>query len=506
MIRSSTLHSGSCAIAILALVCLSSCAEPLAPGYKIEKQSITVRFVPGSPAHLAIRAEYRLANTGNASLEFMDVGLPARKSFGRENLRVQINGRDAVPAIERGEDADEGESSSPEEWPVVWRIPFSPAWPRKQKRNLSIEYDLTAAAEPRLRMYVSPAMFYLNDSGWFPNPLAPKNFLAKDLVRPDPAELHIIVPEGFRAMGSGEWKGTHKSNGATDFRFQMRKDDFDPFLIAGKYFEQQITTSAGGVNLWTFTPLSLPQAQASALQIATARKFYQASLHPLPNSMKAIYDVELPKDFGDEIDLLQAQAAELPFLPGVVYDWLLTPGKSFWTKLGNGFAASFGQIELSYSWFGHMARPQSDAWILAQELTSYLSNLENDANGNDTSRAENISSVLRDYDEDVRKAAEKPLLSLTPSDSKVQLQLGADKTALFLYALEDRCGRDNLTHAIAHMISALRFQQYGYDDFRSAVEEECHQDLGPFFRTWLNEKGIPAEFRAKYEPAVQKKN
>lgn len=506
MIRSSTLHSCSGVIAILALLCLSSCAEPLAPGYKIEKQSITVRFAPGTPPHLAVRAEYRLANTGNAPLEFMDVSLPAHKSFGRENLRVQINGKGVAPAIARGEQADEGESSSTEEWPVVWGIPFTPAWPRKQVRTLVIEYDLTAATELRGRMYVTPSMFLLNDSGWFPDPLAPKSFLAKDLVRPNPADLHVIVPEDFRAMGSGELKGTHRANSETEFRFQMRKDDFDPFLIAGKYFEQQITTSAGAVNLWTFAPLSLPQAQASALQIATARKFYQASLGPLPVSMKTIYDVELPKDFGDEIDLLQAQAAELPFLPGVVYDWVLTPGKSFWTKLGNGFATSFGQIELAYSWFGHMARPQPDAWILAQVLTSYIGDLESGANQSETSRAEDISSVLSDYDEDVRKVAEKPLLSLTPSDSKDQLQLGADKTALFLYALEDRCGRDNLLHALAHMISALRFQQYGYDDFRSALEQECHQDLGGFFRAWLTEKGIPADFRAKYEGASQKKN
>jgi hypothetical protein len=488
----------------LALACLSSCAVPLAPGYKIEKQSITVRFVPGSPPHLAVRAEFRLANIGNAPLGFIDAGLPGRKSFGRENLRVQINGREVAPVIVRGDRADEGESASSEEWPEVWRIPFSPSWPRKQKRALVIEYDLTVTTEPRLRMSIGPSAFYLNDSGWFPDPLAPKSFLAKDLVRPDPADLHIVVPEGFLAMGSGEFKGTHRANRETDFRFQMRKDDFDPFVLAGKYFEQQVTTSGGAVTLWTLHPVSLPQAQASALQIATARKSYQAWLGPLPNSMKAIYDVELPQDFlvGED----WGKAMELPFLPGVVYGWILEPGKSFRPVLGNGFTTSLGQFELAYTWFGHMVRPQPDAWILAQELTSYVGELESGANQSETSRAEDIASVLSDYDAELRTTAEKPLLSLAPRDSKVQLQIGADKTALFLYALEDRCGRDNLLHALAHMISALRFQQYGYDDLRSAIELESHQDLGGFFRSWLTEKGIPADFRAKYGAAARSKN
>lgn len=504
MILISPRRVGFAALAAFTFVGLSGCAVPLAPGYKIEKQSITVRFVPGSPPHLAIRAEYRLANTGNAPLDFIDVGLPGHKSFGRENLRVRMEGKNVTPAIVRGEEADEGESSSSDQWPVAWRIPFSPAWPRKQKRNLSIEYDLTAAIEPRLRMYVSSGMFYLNDSGWFPDPLAPKSLLAKDLFRPDPSDFNVIVPENFLITGSGESRGARKSSAETEYRFRLRKGDFDPFVLAGQYHEQRVTTADGNVVSWTFKPMPLADAQYNGAQIASAARFYSQTFGPLPRSMKAIYDVELPDDSLRDQD--QASEADLPFLPGVVYGWTVEPGKSFWTKVGNAVGASFGHIELAYTWFEHVTRPEPGASILAVAMTGYASHLSDESNENAPDRASDISSDLQDYDDDLKGVAEKPISMLNSNSSKKDLQVDADKLQLFLFALEDKCGRNNLNHALAHMVSALRFQQYGYDDFRSAAEEECHQDLGPFFRTWLNEKGIPADFRAKYEPASQKKN
>ncbi|HKW87656.1 MAG TPA: hypothetical protein VJN21_02760 [Candidatus Acidoferrales bacterium] len=494
---------GCSAIAAFALVCLSSCAVPLAPGYKIEKQSITVRFVPGAPPHLAVRAEYRLANVGNSSLDSIEVGLPGGKAFGRQNLQVTIDNRKVTPEIARGADADEGESSASEEWPVVWRIPFSPAWHRKQKRTLIFDYDLTAAAEPRGRMYVSSSMFYLNDSGWFPDPLAPKSLFAKDLVRPSPFDLEIIVPPGFLAAGSGEPRGVKKSSAEAEYRFRLRKDGFDPFVIAGQYVERRIATADGTVAIWTLNPMPTPQAQSTATQISAAAKFYSQTFGPLPRSMNAIYDIEYP---GDDTmgDMNQSGPANL-LLPGVVYDWFYTPNKSSAPSFDKAYATLFGPAQLSSTWFDHLIRPRPEAWKLSEALVGYASDQQDERTSAHSSRIDTIISNLSDYDGERANIAERPIASLAPNDPEVELQIGGDKLTLFFYALEDKCGRDNLNRALAHMVSALRFQQYGYDDFRSAVEQECHQDLGPFFRSWLNEKGIPADFRARYG-AAEKKN
>ncbi|HXT74309.1 MAG TPA: hypothetical protein VN785_10705, partial [Candidatus Angelobacter sp.] len=142
MTFSSTRRFCGGALLVVALICLSSCAVPLAPGYQIEKQSITVRFVPGAPPHLAIRAQYRLANVGTTSLDSIELGLPSEKGFGLANLRVKIDGREVTPQRERSETSApaEGETAVAETWPSTWRIPFESRWSRRQRKNLVLEY------------------------------------------------------------------------------------------------------------------------------------------------------------------------------------------------------------------------------------------------------------------------------------------------------------------------------------------------------------------------------
>ena len=52
-----------------------------------------------------------------------------------------------------------------------------------------------------------------------------------------------------------------------------------------------------------------------------------------------------------------------------------------------------------------------------------------------------------------------------------------------------------------HLAESLRGEAYGYTDLRSAIEWECHADLGPMFREWTFETGIPGDFRLLYQTA-----
>ncbi|MHB8526003.1 MAG: gluzincin family metallopeptidase [Candidatus Acidiferrales bacterium] len=480
------------------LFCLSSCAVPLAPGYQIEKQSITVRFVPGNPPHLAIRAEYRLANVGTAPLDSIEIGLPSQKGFGRDDLRAKIDEREIQLQRESSPATTltGGESAISETPPTVWRIPFASRWPRRQRRSLLIEYDLAAQATSDPRIWVGAKAFYLNDSGWFPDPLTPKALFAKVAVRPDPSDLIVDVPTDFVATASGEPRGTHTTRNETELRFRLRKNDFDPYVVAGEYQQQKVTTPDGAVVIWTFKPIPVAQAQQTGEQIAASTKFYAQTFGSLPQSIRAIYDVQVPEDAPTYANL---EAAEGAFLPGVVYDWVLTPDKSFSNGIGNGIGGAIGQTALGYTWFGQMIAPQPAAWILRYALIAYASELQDEESNIRASRDDEIVSDLQDYDDEGAKAVEKPIAFLTPGDPEDQLRIGGDKSRLFFFALEDKCGRKNVEHAIAHMVYALRGQEYGYTDFRAALEQECHQDLSSFFDAWLDQKGIPADFRARYE-------
>jgi aminopeptidase N len=50
----------------------------------------------------------------------------------------------------------------------------------------------------------------------------------------------------------------------------------------------------------------------------------------------------------------------------------------------------------------------------------------------------------------------------------------------------------------------LRGSEVGYDDLRAALEQSTGKNLAETFRIWLNEKGIPADFRDRYAERTEK--
>ena len=476
---------------LLAAVLLSGCGVPVAPGYQIQKESLTVHFIPGASPHLAIRADYRLQNAGTAPLNSVEVTLPGEKSFGGANFRATVAGREITPQREQSV-ADETEPPGAPPAESLWRIPLPGSLRQKQKIDIALEYDLAEQATTDPRISAGAMAFYLNDSGWFPEFQEPKALFAEDIVRPNPASLTVVVPANFLVTASGEPHGAKKRNAETEFRFRIGSSDFDPYVLAGQYREQKFSADAMQAVICTFQPISAAQAQQTAAQIAAAAKFYAQNFGPLPKSMHNVYDAQTPKVLA--AGNVNRESVRNSLLPGVIYSWGLYSAQSLSTGLNNRLAASLGPTELAYTWFSHMIVPSPAAWMLSDGFASYAANLQ-------TSRASAIHDALADYDSQRATAVAKPVLSLAPSDPAEQLRLGADKMQLFFFALEDKCGRQNLIHAISHMVYALRGQQYGYSDFRAALEGECHQNLAGFFRTWLNQKGIPADFRARYENA-----
>jgi hypothetical protein len=480
-------------------ILLAGCAVPLAPGYQVEKESLTVRFLGETPPHLAIRADYQLKNVGTTPLGFVEVTVPAEKTFGRSNLRILVANREITAQSEQDSDSESAssESASAES---IWRIPLAPALRKKQKINVSLEYDLAATAPTDSRIFAAENMFYLNDSGWFPEFQEPKALFAEDITRPNPTDLTVIAPANFLVTASGQPHGEKKTSAATERHFRITTGDFDPYVLAGAYQQQQITANGSNIAIWTFQPVPVAQAQQTAAQIAAAANFYSQNFGPLPKSVSAIFDVETSNEAAARNT--NEPANENWIIPGVVYDWKVESGKSFSAAFGNALSEAFGPIYLAHTWFAHVILPRPEAWTLAQNFDVYASVIS--SAGKTPAQNADVSSILSDYDEQREKAIEKPIASLMPNAPEDQLELGGDKMQLFFFALQDRCGRENVIHAMHHMVYALRGQQYGYSDFRAALEQECHQDLAGFFRTWLTQPGIPPDFRARYQPGATK--
>lgn len=500
MTFSSTRRFCGDALVVAALLCLSSCAVPLAPGYQIEKQSITVRFVPGNPPHLAIRAEYRLANVGTTPLDSIELGLPGEKGFGLANLRVRIDGREVAPQREPGQTSApaEGETVVSEMWADTWRVPFASHWSRRQRKNLVLEYDLAATLAPDPRISVSSNAFYLNDSGWFPDPISAKALFAKDVVRPDPSDLIVDVPATFVATASGEPRGTRKAGGETELRFRLRKDDFDPYVAAGSYQQQRIPASGATVLFWTLQAFPSAILEQTATSLAATDTFLTSSFGAVRPANELLLVLQSPAPPDSRQESFDTRPLTLP---GII---LFSP-PDFSRNASTITASAMLEKRLALSWFQHVITPRPEAWLLGNSLASYAVALANEKSGAPRSRDDLIHQRLAHFDQLGNEAVEKPIAFVTSNDSAQQRDMADAKSMLFLFALEDRCGRENLDHALAHMVYALRGQEYGYTDLRAALEQKCHQDLSSMFATWLDQKGIPADFRARYQNGTENK-
>jgi hypothetical protein len=110
---------------------------------------------------------------------------------------------------------------------------------------------------------------------------------------------------------------------------------------------------------------------------------------------------------------------------------------------------------------------------------------------------------LHDYDDARKQAEEKPLASSFLSDSPEQRRIALAKAPLFYVALEDSYGEAPVRQGLRDLAELLKGEEAGYDDLRAALEHTTGKSMEDIFRVWLREKGIPEDFRAKYQEGRQ---
>jgi len=155
---------------------------------------------------------------------------------------------------------------------------------------------------------------------------------------------------------------------------------------------------------------------------------------------------------------------------------------------------------LAHNWFGDQMYPAADAALgIGEGLPEYATIVIEEARNGPAARRERILRYLRDYDEARKNADEKPLGLTLLSDPLEQRRIALAKAPLFFVALEDACGEAPVRSGLRQMVTLLRGQQASYDSLRSALEASTGKNLAELFRIWLNEKGMPAEFRDRYQ-------
>ena len=157
---------------------------------------------------------------------------------------------------------------------------------------------------------------------------------------------------------------------------------------------------------------------------------------------------------------------------------------------------------IAHNWFGEQIYPAPFAALgLGEGLPEYATLVIDEARKGEAERRRRVIEFLHKYDEASAKAVEIRLGVSKLTDPPEQRAVSLAKAPLFFIALEDKCGEVPVRSALTRVVSLLRGQEVGYNDIRSAIEQTSGKDLAEFFRIWLYERGIPKDFRAKYEPA-----
>lgn len=473
--------------ALLLLLGMCACAVPLAPGYRIVKESREIRFSSGEKPELRVRAEYALKNTGTTDLEFIDLDLPDEKIYGRGDLRVQWDGGEAQLS-------DLPEQFQPAEVSSM-RLPFASPWKRGQEDELSVEYTFGSPGDIGDRITLGAEDFHLGARGWSPVLQAPKHFLSPFPGRPEVTSYTVAVPNGFLVLGGGRLKARKASSSGETYTFELRRGDLSPSVEAGKYVTSASSAKAGAAVFWTLEPLKQDPQAANEVLMAVWDAL-ESDFGPPDKNIPAPHIVE-SASLREHLTGEEGPAATA--FPGGV---LVNPALLSVGLASDTFEARVTHA-LAHNWFGdEVYFGRFTALGLGEGLPEYATIVAEEAAKGPAARDRRVGTYLREYDQARGKTEENPLGVSALSDPPGQQRIALAKAALFLVAVEDVCGEKSMRDGLKRLITLLRGQEVDYDVLRSQLEQSSGKNLADLFRVWLNEKDVPAAFRARYELPV----
>jgi hypothetical protein len=476
------LSSTLCAWAFLA----AGCVQPLGPGFHFSLRQTEIHASSAAPDTLHVRVVDQLENAGNRTLRTLDVRLPEGPTFGAQNFRVTIEGKEASPQPDSIVDRR------------MMRMTFDPPWEQRQPREIAAEWDLTPGPAARGTVASSPSGFYIADETALPLWQAPSGILARGGPDPDGEVLSVFAPPDFRVLAPGELTKSETNGNMQVRRFRIRPDrDFLPYVVAGRYQERSIRTRRVAVSFWTFALLDAEMAKKAGARVSSSMQAFVDFFGPASRGKTVVRMVEapgeLPSEFGSTSDPGGASFPE-----GALLD-----SRAIAQGVASEAVLQLAEYELARTWFGWRIRPMPEAQILMGRgvglfgLVVAAEARETGSQGPDQRRLM-IASLFDRYDRARGVAPDKRMIESAAGYSRAERISNGYRAALFFVALEDVCGRDNLSAAFRYIVSARAGEETGYEEFRAALESASHRDLAEMFRRWLTQPGVPDDFRARY--------
>jgi hypothetical protein len=460
--------------------CAVGCTAAFGPGYTIEKQEISVRFVSAPEPRIDVDAVYKLRNDGNQPLSALELRLPGRRRFHFAEPRAEWDAAALTIA------------PSPVN-PRNVLLTFPQSWPVSQGHTLHLSVEYQPAAPGETTLSFSPDAFFLPAEGWSPELLPARGAFATGGVPPKTWSLTLRVPDGFLVHASGRPGKISRSGGEQTIHAVQRGQDEYPFVIAGRFTAMQLKAGDETVHLWTRAPQDAAALRQPADALVRAIQAYDSMFGARDKEARQLWIVECPVVAGcfssttSNYSKLTSEENEKNSAEMASSDSLMVDLSGGTPEIATGAAPS-----LASSWLGYGRNPgffEQDPPLSA--LPAFAASRGREAVQGPQVRAEIIRRTLRAIP--LHGEPRKP-----EADTVVRA-----KSLLFFYGLQDLYGQEAFNNALRHMLYARRGGGFDLDDLISAFEQETHQNVAQFVRRWMKHPGVPDEFRARYENSAE---
>ncbi len=477
------------ALLLVAALWVSSCAAPLGPGYAAEKQSVVVHFVPGTPPRIEIRADYSLRNTGNQPLGSIEVRLPRESLLRLEAVSLAWDSQ-MVVFDRRNDPAGD-----------VLHLNLNAPWAVKQSHTLHLEYDILTGDPNKPQLALSADSFYLPPNAWLAALLPPPGTFASGGVPPKEWTLSLHVPPDFLVHATGESKRPEKQSRGGALEFVQRTPGLSPFVVAGRYYQQEYRGSPYTVFVWGKNKFEKAEAESLASEVQQIAGTYDSLFGPRDKKPRPLWIVDSPVP-AKEYDVTRPSAmGEVMVLAEPPPDFgFIHFSKSGGPILNQGSTSTGIAESLAKTWLGYGLGPNvEDQPYPVKAIPEYAVSIAQESPTGPQARAKTIKTKVNEYDDTRTFILEHRNDAKGHGDAVKFLDSASPlKSVLFFYALEDKFGPGNLHKALRHMVQARKGRGYELNDLIAALEQEAHQNVAEFVRLWMKHPGIPADFRARY--------
>ena len=301
-----------------------------------------------------------------------------------------------------------------------------------------------------------PVSFLLYPGRWFP-----MNGLYTDRFT---AEVHVTVPKGERAVGSG-LTGEHKLPGdRTEFVYNWAKSGFPGAIVAGKFLQPISAPNAPNIHVLV-TDANKSRAQQMAENAGKSFEFFTDKFGGAESPL--INVVELP-----------SAAVSAAWAPEMV---AIRPDRASARLIANTVA---------HQWWGSEVSPATlnDAWITnGMGRYAELMYVE-DANGKTA-----LQTAITDTEAGALAYDTEPLTTLGRIDPfSPQFQNDTlEKGAMVFHMLRWEMGDDKFNAFLKSLLSQNIDKSIRTTDVQTIAQAQSQLELTPFFSQWLDGTGAP---------------